>query len=622
MTGTGNHHDRAPQRRPAARRAPALRRRSRVRLRRARPAGRAARAGRRPVAGDPLRARSRGQHRPRAAARTACARSGSTTATAASCATGRCETGRSRARPSTATRTASSPRCTTRSAARREQYGYDAAGRLVLTTYGYGETREPRVRPAIARHRGGPRGSRPGALRHRLRVRPRESADPHAGSRGAADARRARDRSGPGRGDALRQRSRARLRLRRRGPARRHRDPQRGERGDRIHGDRTHRRDESASPPGAQPRRRRLSPRPRSSTGSTPARSSPTRASASSATARARASRGTTPTTSSATRSARPAGRATSTTASTTGCSQRDPSTTATTRRASRRLEAVSPSPGPRRAASRPTGLPPRMGPLGPPRRARLRRRHAALRPLRRPDRERRRLGHDRRPRPRRGLARAASRETGPTATSTSAEMSASSATAQAEVTNHHRYGPYGVEPDLRHRAEPQHLRRQGRGWTVPCFSERGSTIPRSGGSCPAIQCSTGSISTRTRRGTPWASGIQMEPAAKPWRPASMSPRPSSRPSRSSRRLRRVQDRSRSAWRLVDSSYRELAWRMMRVRSMERSRSLLSGFRQQGVTSNWAHRPRSSFFAPTRATRSALHRPFQTSHGLHRERAS
>ena len=86
-----------------------------------------------------------------------------------------------------ATRTASSSRCTTRSAAPTEQYGYDAAGRLVLTTYGYGETRslEYDLRSRVTAR--GPRGPRPGALRHRLRARPREPADPHARSRGAGE---------------------------------------------------------------------------------------------------------------------------------------------------------------------------------------------------------------------------------------------------------------------------------------------------------------------------------------------------------------------------------------------------------------------------------------------------
>ena len=73
---------------------------------------------------------------------------------------------------------------------------------------------EPRVRPAIPRHGGGPRGPRPGALRHRLRTRPREPADPDARSRGAGSADRARRHRRRAGADPLRQRSRARLQLR------------------------------------------------------------------------------------------------------------------------------------------------------------------------------------------------------------------------------------------------------------------------------------------------------------------------------------------------------------------------------------------------------------------------
>ena len=224
---------------------------------------------------------------------------------------------------------------------------------------------------------------------------------------------------------------------------------------DRIHDDRTHRRDESASPPGTLrdddaarldrgavlARRRREALRPGQARLRLPLA--------------ARAIPRTTPTTSSATRSAPRVAGATPTTASTTGCSRRDPSATATTRRASRPREAASRSPGPRRAASRRYGACLRdMGPLGPPRRARIRRAsHGASTSSAAGSRATPRSGSDRRARPRRGLARAAlgGPDLPPLRLPRERQLRQD---AVGEVTNHYRYGPYGVERSYGQRGE------------------------------------------------------------------------------------------------------------------------------------------------------------------------
>ena len=160
--------------------------------------------------------------------------------------------------------------------------------------------------------------------------------------------------------------------------------------------------------------------------------------------------------------------------ASTTGCSPRDPSATATTKRASRRLEAASRSPGPRPAASRPTG---RASPRGTSRVASSSSPSTASRGASISSAAASRATP---PRARSAPSTSArsrsspSRETGPTAISISAGTSASSRDGSGPGHESLPLRPVRSRATLRSRAEHQHVRRQARSGALPAARGEG----------------------------------------------------------------------------------------------------------------------------------------------------